>query len=86
MAEVIRLKADVEWRDLDGEVVALDLGRSAYLAVNRSGSVLWPLVTSGATEAQLVDALRSRFDLAPDRARADVAAFVTRLRSFALVE
>jgi len=83
---VVRLKPGVEWRDLDGHVVALDLGTSDYLKLNESGTVLWTLVADGATEAQLSDALVARFDLDPARARADAASFVCRLRDLALVE
>ena len=83
---VVRLKPDVEWRDLDGQAVALDLGTSDYLTLNESGTVLWSLVADGATEAQLSDALVARFDLDPARARADAASFVGRLRELALVE
>jgi hypothetical protein len=71
---------------VSGEVVALDLASSAYLSVNDTGSVLWPLVASGSTEGDLVDELQARFELDPEQARSDVAAFVAQLRSLALVE
>lgn len=83
---VVRLRPGIEWRAVSGEVVALDLESSAYLSVNDTGSLLWPLVVTGATENQLVEALLSNFDVAGDQARADVAEFVARLRSLSLVE
>ncbi len=86
MAPSIRLRPEVEWREVDGEVVALDLTTAAYLSVNDTGSLLWPLVALGATEAQLVEELTSHYPLDPERVRADVGAFVTQLRSLALVE
>jgi hypothetical protein len=86
VADVIRLRADVAWQHLDGEVVALDLDSAAYVMTNHTGSVLWPLVADGATEAQLVDALAARFPIEPDRARADVITFVDQLRTLALVD
>jgi hypothetical protein len=85
-AGVVRLKPGVEWRDLEGQVVALDLGTSDYLKLNESGTVLWTLVAAGATEAQLTDALVARFDIEPVRAHADAVSFVGRLRDLALVE
>ena len=33
--------ADLDWREVEGELVALDLRESRYLAVNRTGQVLW---------------------------------------------
>jgi len=82
----IRLRAGVEWRSVSGEVVALDLESSAYLAVNGTGSILWALVASGATPARLVDELLTRYDIGPEEARRDVDAFLDSLRSLSLVE
>ena len=73
------------WQDLDGEVVALDLASAAYLMANGAGSVLWPLLAEGATESRLVDELTSRYSIEPERARADVGAFVDQLRTFDLL-
>ncbi len=69
----------VEWREVDGEVVVLDLARSKYLAVNESGSALWALLAAGATRDALVARLRDGFGLAPERAAADVDAFLADL-------
>ena len=85
MTSFVRLKSDVEWQQVDDEVVALDLGTSSYLGVNDTGSVLWPLVAAGTTQDLLVDELTSRFRIDPERARADVDAFVERLRSLCLL-
>lgn len=63
----------------------LDLGESVYLGVNDTGAMLWPMVAAGTSEDRLVDELMSRFGIDDDRARADVAAFVGRLRSLSLV-
>lgn len=86
VAETIRLRSDIDWQDLEGEVVALDLASGAYLSLNGTGSVLWPLLAEGATEARMVTALTSRFPVEAVQARADVHAFVDRLRALALVD
>lgn len=83
---VLRLKPGVEWQPVDDEVVVLDLGSSAYLAVNDTGAVLWPLVAAGTSEPELVDELTARFDVDVEQAQLDVRAFVARLRSLTLVE
>ena len=82
----VRLRSGIEWRTVSGEVVALDLDSSAYLAVNDTGSLLWPLVASGATEGRLVEELVAHFDVDGEQARVDVAEFVGRLRALCLVE
>lgn len=84
--ETLRLRPGIEWRSVSGEVVALDLDSSAYLSVNDTGSVLWPLIVAGTTEARLVEEVVARFDIDVEQARHDVAVFVEGLRAFSLVE
>ncbi len=61
---------------VDGEVLVLDLRNSHYLAINRSGALLWPLLVAGATRASLASRLREAYDLAPAVAARDVDWFL----------
>jgi hypothetical protein len=72
---------DLDWREVEGELVALDLRESRYLAVNRTGQVLWAALAEGATRAQLVERLIEDFDIDQARAAADVDAFTAGLES-----
>jgi hypothetical protein len=83
MAEVrFKLRdADLDWREVEGELVALDLRDARYLAVNRTGQVLWEALTEGATRDHLVDRLAGAFDVERSRAAADVDAFTSDLES-----
>jgi hypothetical protein len=84
---VLKLRAEaLHWRRVDEEIVALDLRSSQYLAVNESGTVLWPLLAEGATRERLRDELTQRFALEPAAATTDVDAFVTWLRDARLLE
>ena len=39
---VLRLRPEaVHFREVDGEIVAVDVAGGEYVAVNRSGSMLW---------------------------------------------
>jgi len=73
--------ADLDWREVEGELVALDLRESRYLAVNRTGQVLWAALAEGATRDQLVERLIEDFDIDQARAAADVDAFTAELES-----
>jgi hypothetical protein len=74
---VVRLDgAAVEWREVDGEVLVLDLRNSSYLAINRSGTLLWPLLLAGATRAALAAALCEAHDPPPADAASDVEDFL----------
>lgn len=87
MKQVLRLRADaVEWREVEGEVAALDLTSGTYLAINRSGALLWPALVQGTTRERLVELLGDAHGLAPDRAAHDVDAFVNDLAHRGLME
>lgn len=76
----------LEWRELEGEVVIVDLATSRYLGVNPSGAVLWPLLLAGTTRDALVAALVARYGIDETRAGGDVDAFVAGLRERDLLE
>lgn len=83
---MLRLRPGVDWRDVQGDVVALDVRRAVYLATNDAGGVLWSRLSSGATREELVAALLDEFDVMPDQAEADVDSFLRRLEDLDLVE
>jgi Coenzyme PQQ synthesis protein D (PqqD) len=82
----LRLRdADLDWREVEGELVALDLRESRYMAVNRTGQVLWAALAEGASRVELIDRLVETFDIERERAAADVDAFTTELESRGLL-
>jgi hypothetical protein len=83
---VLRLRPGVDWRDVQGEVVALDVGRSVYVATNVAGAVLWSRLSEGATRQDLARALVDEFDVADHTAEADVDRFLDRLHELDLIE
>lgn len=87
MNETVRLRDElIEWREIDGEIVALDRGAGEYLAVTGSGAVLWPLVVAGTTAEALAEALTARFDVERTTAGRDVERFVAALAERGLLE
>jgi hypothetical protein len=82
----LRLRSDdLHWRPVEGEVLALDVRRELYLAVNKSGAVLWELLSQGTTRDELIDRLAREYDLAPDRAAADVDVMLRDLSAHGLL-
>lgn len=85
--DLIRLRRrDLEWRDVEGEMVAADLASAVYLTANRSGTLLWPDLASGTTEDELVRRLIDAYAIGPEDAAADVAAFLAALAERGLLE
>ncbi len=86
MSKVRLRQTDVQWRSVEGEIVALDLRASQYLGINASGSQLWDMLVAGTTEDALADHLVEAHALDRDVALAHVEAFLDQLREQALLE
>ena len=74
------------WREIDDEVVALDVETATYLSANPSGRLLWRALASGATRDELVSCLLDEFEIDAERAGADVDAFIDELSQQGLLE
>ena len=89
MADDVLLKirqATVEWREIEGEIVAIDLRRSVYFALNRAAAALWPELLAGSTRESLIRSLAEQWSVAEAEAARDVDAFVAMLREQDLLE
>ncbi len=83
----LRLRAtDLHWREIDGELVALDGRLSTYLAANSAGALLWQTLVEGATRDDLADTLVAAHGIDRERAVADVEAYVAELAAQGLLE
>ena len=73
----LRLRPEaLVWREIDNELVAVDMSSSTYLGANQSGTLLWQMLAAGTTEADLVKRLVDRFGISGDRAASDVDVFL----------
>ena len=78
--------ADLRWQAVEGDVLVLDARNELYLEVNRSGALLWELLARGTSRTELVDRLVRVYDLAPERAAADVDRLLDELSARNLLE
>lgn len=76
---------ELSWKEVEGELIALDLVRSRYFAVNRTGRILWETLQQGATHAELVEKLIQACGVGRERATADVDGFLAELESNGLI-
>ena len=85
--DVIRLKpGTLEWREIDGELVALQAESSLYLAANPAATVLWKRLDAGATRDQLCEALVDAYGIDAELARRDVETFLGQARDLRLLD
>jgi hypothetical protein len=77
---------DITWREIDGDLVILDLRSSTYLTANASGTVLMRQLAEEQSMPGLVRALVDAFGISEQRAQQDVQAFVDELGERGLLE
>jgi len=70
---------DLEWREIDDEIVVLDARDAAYLAVSGAGILIWSLLSEATDRDSLVHALVDRYGIDRTRAGEDVDAFLSSL-------
>jgi hypothetical protein len=86
---VIRLRLRTEglnWRALDGEIMALDSAASVYLGANQAGALLWQKLVEGTTQNELESLLTTEYGIDAATAEADVDRFLAELRSAGLLD
>lgn len=82
----MKLRSDgVSWREIDGELVILDLSSSKYLTTNRTGTVLMRLLTEDRTVDELASALVTEFEISRRQAVEHVGQFVQTLQGKGLL-
>ena len=76
----LRLQTQLlEWREVDGEVIALEQERSTYVAANRSGTLLWRALAEGSTEPELAALLVTEYGIDATTAKVGVDGFLADL-------
>ena len=71
--------------EMDGDFVMMNSGTGEYHSIRGSGAVVWELVGTPVTEAQLVTAICAQYDVDEDVCRADVRRFLDELLAAGLV-
>jgi Coenzyme PQQ synthesis protein D (PqqD) len=81
MEESIKLRSeDIQWKEVEGEIVILDLRSARYMAVNESGRFLWEAAAEGTTRTRLVKELMDKYHIDHPTAERDVEDFIETLR------
>ena len=86
-SEVLRIRRDnLTWREVGGEIIALDLVTSTYFTTNATGSHLWNALVEGAKFGDLVALLQEKFGISEDVASNDVTSFIDGVDQHGLLE
>ena len=86
MASRIRILPDVLCRELDGELVLLELRRGIYYGLDAVGMRVWQLLGDERPLDEIVACLMAEYEVDAAEAAADVQALVGTLCDHGLVE
>lgn len=79
------IPASVTWRKTGDIGVLLDLETSEYYSLNDTGTFIWELLDSGTPPESIPAAVAEEFDVSPERAESDTAAFLKELGKMKLL-
>lgn len=82
----IRIKRDVVFRDLEGELVLLNLATGVYFGLDPVGTRIWGLIDGRRSAADIVEALTAEYEIDPRTCEADLGRFLESLRDNDLVD
>lgn len=85
LSALVSIPDDVIFRDLDGEIIILDLGSGVYFGLNAVGSRAWTVLAESGSVRQAVEVLKSEFDVEDDVLHRDVIELITTLSDQGLI-
>jgi Coenzyme PQQ synthesis protein D (PqqD) len=86
LASRVAVRDDVLCRDLDGELVLLDLRTGVYCSLDPLGTRIWTLAQQGRALADVVRLVVDEYEVSPERFSADLLRFIASLREKGLVQ
>ena len=87
----MKIKDGFILREVAGNYIVVAVGDAVknfngVINLNESGAFLWKAMENDVTEEQLVSALLGEYDVTEERAKADVAAFVEKMKQGNIIE
>ncbi len=87
----MKIKEGFILREVAGNYIVVAVGNAVkafngVINLNETGAFLWKILEQGASEEQLKTALLGEYDVDEDTAKADVTAFVEKLKEKGLLD
>jgi hypothetical protein len=75
----LRRVEGIAWREIDGEVVLVNVRSDEVMHLNPAASFLWSSLNGQVTLEEIARSMTGEFDVEPDTALADTVAFAASL-------
>ena len=75
----------ITWRDIKGELIALELESGEYFSFNEIGRLAWLALAEGRSVGQVVETVLAEYEVSLAQAESDVVAFTQGLLENGLI-
>lgn len=82
----VKVPEHVLTRELDGELVILDLQSESYLGLDNVGTRIWQLLAAGQTIETTFEQLLEEYEVTPETLRKDLLELIEDLHQRGLIE
>ena len=70
---------DLAWRMIDDEAILVDIDGEEVAHLNEVAAQIWDVLDGEKSVADIIEHIRSKFEVGRDKARKDVLAFLNKL-------
>ncbi len=77
---------DLVCAEMDGDLVMMSIENGEYYGIGGVGTRIWELLDQPTTIQQLVETIKTEFDIQEDRCRDDVLSFSEKLFELGLIK
>ena len=84
----MKIKEGYLLKEVAGNCVVVPVGNVTFngmLSLNDTGRLIWKKLEEGCEEKDIVSAFLAEYDVTEEKAKADIAAFLTKLRGAGLL-
>lgn len=82
---VINKNLEIDDTDLDGEKVMMNLDKGEYFMMNEVGSRIWDIIEKSVSVKEIIDILRSEYEVDEETCKDTVIEFLGRLNHADLI-
>lgn len=86
MEKFIKRCDNIPYKELEGEVLLLNLKDGNYFGLNQTGMAIWKMLDGTKTRSDIVKALKKDFNLKEDTLKNHLNDFLKQLKKYSLIE
>lgn len=83
---VYRIRKNVLWRDVDGEIVLLDTAKSFYFGIGGAGTLIWECLKKGTSVSRILKELEKEYEADEKMLKKDALTFLKQLEKSKIIE